>query len=151
MLKENGSEYSLLEKIYNALFYWVLEYIHQLSMLSHIKYRNSNFTRIDNILILSRHPNAINRIALNIICQKKYTMPYSTFFLEYIHQLHMLSHLKDRNSNLTESKKSKYLLGTPMLKTKLLWIYSIRKNIQCPILLCFGVYTPRQYALSCKI
>ena len=28
MLKENGSEYSLSEKIYNALFYSDLEYIH---------------------------------------------------------------------------------------------------------------------------
>ena len=42
--KGNGCEYSLLEKIYNALFYSVLEYIHQLSMLSHVKYRNSNYT-----------------------------------------------------------------------------------------------------------
>ena len=25
------------------------------------------------------------------------------------------------------------------------------KNIQCPFLLCFAVYTPTQYALSCKI
>ena len=43
-LKENASEYSLLEKIYNALFYSILDYIHQLSILSHVKYRNSNFT-----------------------------------------------------------------------------------------------------------
>ena len=35
MLKENCSEYSLLEKIYNVLFYTVLEYIHQLRVLSH--------------------------------------------------------------------------------------------------------------------
>ena len=28
MLKENGSEYNLSEKIYNALFYSDLEYIH---------------------------------------------------------------------------------------------------------------------------
>ena len=47
--KKNGSEYSLFEKIYYALFYSLLEYIHQLSMLSHIKYRNSNFTRIEKI------------------------------------------------------------------------------------------------------
>ena len=47
--KENGSEYSLLEKIYNALFDSFLEYIHQLSMLSHVKYKNTNFTRIDKI------------------------------------------------------------------------------------------------------
>ena len=46
-LKENGSEYSLLEKIYNALFYSVLKYIHQLSMLFHVKYRNSNFTQFE--------------------------------------------------------------------------------------------------------
>ena len=52
---------------------------------------------------------------------------------------------------LPESKKSKYNLGTPMLRTKLFLIESVRKNIQCPILTCFGVYTPTQYALSCKI
>ena len=69
-LKENGSQYSLLEKIYNALFYSVLEYIHQLSMLSHVKHVNSNFTRIEKIWIISRHPNVKNKIALNIICQK---------------------------------------------------------------------------------
>ena len=49
MVKENGSKYSLLEKIDNALIYSVLEYIHQVSMLSHVKYRNSNFTRIEKI------------------------------------------------------------------------------------------------------
>ena len=42
-LKVNGSEYSFLGKIYNALFSSVLEYIHTLSMLYHGKYRNSNF------------------------------------------------------------------------------------------------------------
>ena len=63
MLNESGSEYSLLEKIYNALFYSVLKYIHQLTLLSHVKYQ---------ILIMPK------------------------------------------------SKKSKYYLGTPMLKAKLL-------------------------------
>ena len=38
-----------------------------------------------------------------------------------------------------------------MLKAKFLFKKSVRKNIQCPILLCFGVYTPSPYALSCKI
>ena len=47
MLKENVSEYSMLEEIYNALFYSVLEYIHQLRMFSHVKYRNSNFMQIE--------------------------------------------------------------------------------------------------------
>ena len=78
MLKKNGSEYSLLEKIYNALFYFVLEYIHQVSMLSHIKYRNSNFTQIEKSQILTRHPNVENNIVLGIICQRKYTMTSST-------------------------------------------------------------------------
>ena len=49
-LKDNGSEYTLLEKIYNAVFYFVLGYIHQLSMLSHVKCVNSNFTRIEKNL-----------------------------------------------------------------------------------------------------
>ena len=44
MLEQNFSKYHLSEKICNAPFYFVLEYIHQLSMLSHVKYRNSNFT-----------------------------------------------------------------------------------------------------------
>ena len=40
--KQSFSKYNLSVKIYNALFYCVLEYIHQLNMLSHVKYRNSN-------------------------------------------------------------------------------------------------------------
>ena len=36
--------------MYNALFYFVFEYIHQLSMVSHVKERNSNFTRIEKNL-----------------------------------------------------------------------------------------------------
>ena len=50
MLKQNYSEYNQSEKIYNALFYSVLEYIHKLHMLSQVKYRNSNFTRIEKNL-----------------------------------------------------------------------------------------------------
>ena len=106
MLKENGSEYSLLEKIYNALFYSLLEYIHQLSMLSHVKYRISNFTRIEKIQILSRHPNVKNQIALNMICHKEYYNALFYSVLEYIHQLHMLSHVKHRNSNFTRIEKN---------------------------------------------
>ena len=49
-LKENGSEYSLSEKVYNALFYFVLEYIHQLNMLSPVKYRNYIFRPIEKNL-----------------------------------------------------------------------------------------------------
>ena len=49
-LKENCSEYIVLEKIYSALFYSVLEYIQQLHMLSKVKYRNSIFKRIEKNL-----------------------------------------------------------------------------------------------------
>ena len=49
-------------------------------MLSHVKYRNSNFTRIEKIQVLPRQTNVKNKIALIIISQKKYTMPYSTLF-----------------------------------------------------------------------
>ena len=52
---------------------------------------------------------------------------------------------------LPESKKSKYYLGNPMLKTKFSEYNLSEKNIQCTILLCFEVYTPTPYALSCKI
>ena len=38
------------EKIYNALVYSDLEYIHQIHMLSHVKYRNSIFKRIEKYL-----------------------------------------------------------------------------------------------------
>ena len=47
--KQNCSKINVYKKIYNALFYSVLEYIHQLNMLSHVKHRNFYFTRIENI------------------------------------------------------------------------------------------------------
>ena len=50
MLKKNFSDFNLSEKIYNDLFYSVLEYIHKLHMLSHVKYRNSIFKRIEKNL-----------------------------------------------------------------------------------------------------
>ena len=56
MLKENGSEYSLLEKLYNDLFYSVLEYIHQLSMLSYVKYSNCIFKQIEKTLNIISAP-----------------------------------------------------------------------------------------------
>ena len=62
------------------LFRLGLEYIHKLSLLSHVKYQNSNFTWIEKIYILSRHPNVKWEIALNIMCQKKYKMLFSTLF-----------------------------------------------------------------------
>ena len=48
--KQNFSKYYLSEKIYNALFYSVLGYIHELDMLSHVKYRNSIYKRIEKNL-----------------------------------------------------------------------------------------------------
>ena len=48
--KQNWSEDYLSEKIYNAPFYSVLGYIHQLYMLSHVKYRNSIGKQIEKNL-----------------------------------------------------------------------------------------------------
>ena len=45
--KQNCSEYYLSENIYNVLFYSVLGYIHQLNILSHVKYRNFICKRIE--------------------------------------------------------------------------------------------------------
>ena len=56
MLKDNGSQYNLSEKIYNALFDSVLEYIHQLHMLSQVKYRNSIFKRIEKYPTIIQAP-----------------------------------------------------------------------------------------------
>ena len=40
-------------------------------MLYNVKYRNSNFTGIEKIKILSRHPYVKSKIAQNTMCQKK--------------------------------------------------------------------------------
>ena len=68
MLTVKRSENNALEIIYNALLYIFLEYIYHLNILSHVKYQNSNFTRIEKVKILSRHPNLKNKIALNTVC-----------------------------------------------------------------------------------
>ena len=48
--------------------------------------------------------------------------------------------------------KPKEYLGAPKLKENgSEYSVEVTKNIQCFILLCFGGYTPTQYALSCKI
>ena len=91
--------------MYNAVFHSVLDYIHQPSMLSHVKYRNSNFTRIEKIQILSRHANVKNKIALNILSEKIYNALFY-FVFEYIHKLDMLSHIKYRNSIFKRIEKN---------------------------------------------
>ena len=113
MLKTNCYEYSLSEKIYNALFSFVLEYIHKFHMLSQVKQRNSLFKRIEININIIQHPNVKSKIALNIICQKKYTMPYSTVFFYYIQQLHMLFHIKYRNSIFKRIDKNVNIIQAP--------------------------------------
>ena len=63
--------------------------------------------------------NLKSKITLNIMSEKIYNAIFYSV-LEYIHQLSMLSHVKYRNSNFSRVEKSKYYLGTRMLKTKLL-------------------------------
>ena len=61
-------------------------------------------------------------MALNIVCYKKYTIPYSTFFGVYTPTQYALSGKIPKFEIYVNRKKSKYYLGTPMLKTKLLLI-----------------------------
>ena len=53
MIKENAAEYNLSEKNIQYSFYSALNYIHKLSMLSHVKYRNSKF------MLIKLNPNKI--------------------------------------------------------------------------------------------
>ena len=59
-------------------------------------------------------------MALNIVCYKKYTMPNSTLFWSVYTNSVCTLKLNTKIKNIPESKKSKYDLGTQMLKTKLL-------------------------------
>ena len=64
----------------------------------------------------------------------------------------MLSHVKYRNSIFKQIEKNLNIIYEPQCsKQNFSEYYPSEKNIQCPILLCFGVYTPTPYALSCKI
>ena len=101
--------------------------------------------------IISRHPKVNKKMALNVVCLKKYTMPYSTFFWS-IYTNSVCSLMENTEILiLRESKKILILSRHPNVKNKIALNIICQKNIQCPILLCFGVYTPTQYALSCKI
>ena len=88
------------KKIYNALFYSVVEYIHQLNMLSHVKYRNSNFTTNEKNLIISKCPKLKENGSKYRLLEKIYNALFYTV-LEYIAQLSMLSDVKYKNSNFT--------------------------------------------------
>ena len=85
-------------------------------MLSHVKYRNSNFSQIEKNLIISRPPKVKeNGTEYSPLENIYYALFYSV--LEYIHQFHMLSHVKYRNSIFNQrEKKSKYYIGAPRLK-----------------------------------
>ena len=87
----------------------------------------------------------MNSVRKNIQC------PFLLCFVVYTPTPHSLSCKIQKFYIYANQKKSKYNLGTPMLNTKLIWIQSVRKNMQYTTLLCFEVYTPTQYALSCKI
>ena len=104
-LKQNFSVYYLSEKVYNALFYSVLENIHQLSMLSHVKYRNSYFTWIEKNLNIIEAPQCKKQNCSEYNLTERIYNTLFYFVLDYIHQLNMLSNVKYRNSNLHESRK----------------------------------------------
>ena len=81
-------------------------------MRSHVKYRNSKFTRIEKNLILSTHPNVKSKIALNIICHKNIQCFFYSV-LHYINQLSMLFHVKYGNSNYTQIEKNLNIILAP--------------------------------------
>ena len=62
----------------------------------------------------------------------------------------MLSHVKYRYSIFKRIEKNLNIIQAPNVKNNIA-LFIVRENIQCPFPLCFGVYTPTQYALSCKI
>ena len=94
MLKKNCSEYSLSEKINNAVFYSVLEYLPQLYMLSHVKYRNSIFKRMDKNLNIIYAPQYYKQNCSVYNLSEKIYNALSYSVLEYIHQLSVLSYVK---------------------------------------------------------
>ena len=78
-------------------------------------------------------------------------MSYSTLFWS-IYTIPVCSLMKNTKFLiLPELKKSKYYVGTSMLKQNCSEYNLSKKNIQCPILLCFVVCKPTPYALSFKI
>ena len=145
------------------------------------------------------HP-MLKKIALDIICQRKYTMPFSfLFFLILRRSFALVTQARVQWRDLGSSQPPPLgfrqfsclsLLSSwdyrhaPPCPTNFLYfqqrwgltmltrLVSIsrphdppgsafqstgitglihRARPQCPFLLCFGVYTPTQYALSCKI
>ena len=99
--KQNCSKNNLLEKIYNVLFYILLEYIHILNILCHVKYQNSKFTWIEKHINIIYLPKCWKQNCSN---DNLYEKIYNALFysvLVYIHQLNMLSHVKYPNSNFT--------------------------------------------------
>ena len=76
-------------------------------MLSHVKYRNYIFKRIEKNLNIIRHPNVKSKISLNIMCQKKYTIPFSTLFLVYTPTQYALSCKIPKFQFYASRKKSK--------------------------------------------
>ena len=110
-------------------------------MLSHVKYRNSILKRIEKNLTLYRHPNLKSKIALNIICQRKYTMLFSTLCCR-IHTNSICSHVKYTTSNFTRIEKIKILSRHPNVKNKIaLNIISQKKYIIHYCTLFWSIYS----------
>ena len=63
----------------------------------------------------------------------------------------MLSLVKYRNSNITGNEKYLNITEAPESEKHNYSEYNLTKKYKMHFLLCFGVYTPTQYALSYKI
>ena len=104
--KQSFSEDTLLEKIYNVLFYSLLVYIYHLNILSHVKYRKCNFTLLQKYINMFYVPQCYKQnCSENNLLEKIYNALFYTL-LEYIHQNNMLSHVKYRNSIFKRIEKN---------------------------------------------
>ena len=88
-------------------------------MLSNLNTKIQILCESKKIEILSRHLNVKRKIALNIICQRKYTILFSTLFGVYTPTQYALS-CKKRKLKIYANRKISNYLGTAMLKEKLL-------------------------------
>ena len=94
------------------------------------------------IYMLSRHPNVKNKIALNVICQKIYTMPFSTLFWS-IYTNSICSLMQNTEIlYLSQLKKIQILSRHHNVKNKIFLNIICQTKYTVPFsTLCWSIYT----------
>ena len=90
-------------------------------------------------------------MALNIVFEKKYRMPYFTLFWSIYTNLGCSLMSNTEILNLPKSKIILILSRHTSVKKKVALNIICHKKYLIPYSTHFGVYTPTPYALSCKI